>query len=70
MDNTGLGNVPTPELAQRLYGACLTGDVQGASVFAAVLALRPDGGEATRKVFAINCTTSGRSERAFPRVRD
>lgn len=70
MDNTGLSQVPTPELAQKLYGACVTGDNQAASVFAAVLALRQDGGDATRKVFAINCTASGRDARSFPCIKD
>lgn len=70
MDNTGLSRVSTLDLAQKLYEACITGNAKEASVFAAVLALREGGDQAIRKVFATNCTTSGRSERGFPRVRD
>lgn len=66
-DGSGLGSVPSTQLAKDLYGACMTGDLTRAAVIAAVLSYRTEGAKEVVTVFHRHCSASGR-ERVLPEV--
>jgi hypothetical protein len=67
-DTSSLLGVTTKDLASKLYGACLSGDLPSAYRYIAVLSTRQEGDTEVKKVFATNCTMSGREGNPLPKV--